>query len=73
MGIVDELAKTPDERRAEPGILRRVGSGKLGGLVPQEVEVEIGGLSGGWLVHGEAAKSSTWGSYGSLASKALRR
>jgi hypothetical protein len=53
--VIDELAHPRQKRQAELGILSGMSAGKLGGLVPQQVEVEIGRVFRYGLVHGEAS------------------
>ncbi len=55
--LLDQTAEALDQRHAERGILPGIGAGKLRGLVTQEVEIEIGRLSRGGLVHGGRLRS----------------
>ncbi len=61
--LVDQEAQALDQCHAERGVLAGIGAGKLGGLVTQNVEVEIGRLSRCGLVHGEAVRSLAHGAF----------
>ncbi len=52
-GILDQGAEAFDQRQAQLRILAGIDPGKLGGLVTQQVEVEIGRLFRSGLIHSE--------------------
>ena len=76
--IRDELPHALDECGAKRRGLPRMDARKLGGLAPEQIEVEIGCLFRGGLIHGGSPKFSTfkfgtWAAQGSPARSALRR
>ena len=56
VSVVDQLAHAADQGHAQLRILPGMGAGKLGGLVPQHVEVEIRRWFRCGLVHGEVGR-----------------
>ena len=77
-GIGDKGAHALDQRGAKRRGLPGMDPRKLGGLAPEEIEVEIGRAFGGGLIHGGSPKFSTfklgtWAAQDAPARSALRR